>query len=210
MALQNEILVGRYNRFLQKLFQLKGGAPAPQLSSEIGVSHPLFHGHENRLIEGWTTWSYVISLGASVGNTNGFRLRNPVGSNVIAIIEKLTLVGSSATTFQPSVELEATAVDLGTAQQLLTKPRDGRQGANNFPNCKASSAQPGVALGTGAVVVVATQAINANIDVIVQADQQISLAPGFALNYSSGSANTNSGWVVYWRERPLEELERTA
>jgi len=35
MAKFNEILAGRYNRFLQKLFQMKGGPPSAQLSSEI-------------------------------------------------------------------------------------------------------------------------------------------------------------------------------
>ncbi len=35
MALFNEILVGRYNRFLQRLLSMKGHPPAPQLASEI-------------------------------------------------------------------------------------------------------------------------------------------------------------------------------
>src|SRR5882762_4396490 len=35
MARFNEILTGRYNRFLQKLLQMKGGPPSAQLASEI-------------------------------------------------------------------------------------------------------------------------------------------------------------------------------
>jgi len=208
MAKFNEILVGRYNRFAQKLFQLKGAAPCPQLASEITLSHPLFHGHENRLIEGWNTYSYSIQLGASVGNANGFRLRNPTGSNVIAVVEKVTLTAFAAAI--PELELEPTVADLGTAQVLLVKNRDGRVGNSPTPACRASSAQPAVLLGTGAFIYHGFAPANSAIEVISTEDAQFSIAPGFALNYTSLTANVQTGWVVWWRERALEELERTS
>jgi len=40
MGQYNEILVGRYNRLFQKLFGMKGGAPAPQLP---GMFKRMFH-----------------------------------------------------------------------------------------------------------------------------------------------------------------------
>jgi hypothetical protein len=60
MAKYNEILTGRYNRFIQKLFSMKGPAPAPQLSSDIAMQMSFFNGVENRYLEGWDCWSRRI------------------------------------------------------------------------------------------------------------------------------------------------------
>src|SRR5258708_40293223 len=90
MALFNEILVGRYNRFLQKLLAMKGGPPAPQLATEIGTNIQLFHGVENRYLEGWQRFGGQFSVpAAGVGNVGGFRFRNPAGNNVITAVEWL-------------------------------------------------------------------------------------------------------------------------
>jgi len=42
MAVYNEIGIGRWNRFIQKLTDIKGSPPARQLASEIVFQHPYF------------------------------------------------------------------------------------------------------------------------------------------------------------------------
>src|SRR6266478_3124367 len=89
MAKFNEILAGRYNRFLQKLFQLKGGPPSAQLASEVMPIFPFFNGRENRWLEGWNTFALVRAENALAGFSSVVRLRNPPSSNIICIFERL-------------------------------------------------------------------------------------------------------------------------
>src|ERR1700731_3905542 len=92
MARYNEILVARYNRYLQKLLGFKGGPPAAQLSSEImptlGIHRP--GSRENYYLEGWDTFWFTRAAVSVGGITNVQRLRNPAGSKVIAIFEQIT------------------------------------------------------------------------------------------------------------------------
>src|SRR5258708_23493143 len=113
MARFNEILVGRVNRSLQKLFAMKGGPPAPQLASEITVNHQLQSAAENRYLEGWNRYAVAIGIAAGgVGNRAGVRIRNPVGSTIIAVIEKITVQLQLADS--PQLNFGA-ATDLGGA-----------------------------------------------------------------------------------------------
>ncbi len=80
MARYNEILVGRYNRRLQKLFSMKGEPPAPQLSTEIGTTLNLFSGIEERYLEGWAVFSLHVNNTVGAGVNAGVRFRNPVAS----------------------------------------------------------------------------------------------------------------------------------
>src|SRR6266852_4829039 len=89
VAKYNEILVGRYNRYLQKLLGMKGQAHAPQLSSEISVNLQLFNGVETRYLEGWNRFSTSMNVAAVAALLSGAQLRNPAASNVILVIEKL-------------------------------------------------------------------------------------------------------------------------
>src|SRR6266403_5793977 len=98
MAIYNEILVGRYNRGLQKLFGIKGTPPVRQVAGEIQPSYPLASGEEDRWLQGWNTfWASTAGIVGAAGNTPVFRMTNDVGSNIIAIIEKI-LVGVTAAT----------------------------------------------------------------------------------------------------------------
>jgi len=96
MALYNEILVGRYNRSLQKLFGIKGSPPAPQLSSDIQTSHSFFSGQENRYPESWYLYGVPKAFAASAANRNQFRIRNGVTSGVIAVVSMIHLSNNGA------------------------------------------------------------------------------------------------------------------
>src|SRR5713226_244386 len=92
MARFNEILVGRYNRFLQRLLSMKGGPPAPQLASEI---QPQFDVEsipvELRFLLGWHLYQQTIGQGASVGNASGVQIRNPLTSGMVAVVTSLQI-----------------------------------------------------------------------------------------------------------------------
>jgi hypothetical protein len=50
---------------------------------------------------------------------------------------------------------------------------------------------------------------NTNVDVIVFEDHEITLLPGDALDVANGVANQALGVTFWWRERFLEDSERT-
>src|SRR5258708_34587991 len=99
MAVYNEIGIGRWNRFIQKITDIKGGPPARQLASEIVFQHPILSGRENRYLESWNLFWATFGFGPSVANNNGCQLRNPAGSNVIAVMEEMDVFDSAAGQF---------------------------------------------------------------------------------------------------------------
>src|SRR5260370_39141970 len=92
MAIFNEILEGRFNRGLQKLFAIKGGPPVRQLGGEIMPVHPLRSGVENLWLEGWNRFVAFTDLTSCVGQIVGVRMRNPIGSHVCAVLVGLWCV----------------------------------------------------------------------------------------------------------------------
>src|SRR5437879_911207 len=95
MAIYNEILVGRFARGIQKVFSMKGGVPTRQLSGEVMATYELEKGMslENRYPHSWLSFAYSANIAAGgVGTFGAFRLRNPTGSNVLAVLEKAEMV----------------------------------------------------------------------------------------------------------------------
>src|SRR5260370_18480671 len=125
MARYNEILVGRYNRMLQKLFGMKGGVVAPQLASEISAAFPLFSGVENRYLESWNRFTSVVNQVALAGTPAQWQLRNTT-SNVIAVIEKLTISSSTAQLVAVTTDLTPGQALSATVAVTVPDPRDGR------------------------------------------------------------------------------------
>ena len=96
MARFNEILAGRFNRALQKFLSMKGGPPAAQLASEIGAMFVFNRmGADFRYLESWNRYGVTFTIGGVALNQGTFRLRNPLGSNVIAVVEKLNFIGQA-------------------------------------------------------------------------------------------------------------------
>src|SRR5260370_11139907 len=203
MARYNEILVGRYNRFLQKLFGMKGGPPTPQLASEIAPAFPLFSGSENRYLEGWDLFAGTTFLPAQVAATVGFQIRNPTGSNVIAVLEKISFDAGSAVNI--SISQGATA-DLPTIVTAVGRG-DGRARSN--PTCIASSsiaspANLGNVMGNFPVAGVAANPY----EVITTENQECTLFQGGGHRIVTNSNNTTLFVNIWCRERFLEDSER--
>ena len=208
MALFNEILVGRYNRALQKLFGLKGEPPAPQLASEVSITHTFFSGVENRYLESWDRFAAAINVAAVALNQSGVRVRNPLTSNVMIVVEKITY-GETAND-QPTVTFGTDPGDLATVIAASNSALDRRTRPNPSLVLSRQATTPVVpALASASTL--ENHFIGANVprDVITFEEQEIPLIPGAALQIQALAVNQALTTSIIWRERYLEEGERT-
>ncbi len=205
MARFNEILVGRYNRMVQKLLSMKGPATLVGFSDEAVAVFSLFYGVENRYLEGWDRFGVAVGTAAgAAGNRTVWRIRNPGGSNVLIVIEKITI--PSALVQQPVGLISAVNTDL-TSLQVTTGLRFDARGRG----------QPAAVISfqNGAVVALPTPgnwqvgvAANTMADIILFEDQEMPLLPGDALTVFSDVTAQSLTVSCFWRERFLEDSER--
>ena len=206
MAVYNEILVGRFNRGIQKLFGIKGGPPARQLSSEIAVNHQLQSGVENRYLEGWNIVAASYQAAASgAGQSSGIRVRNPKASNAVIVVFALTYVDLTTNTANNygSLTQGSTILDLTTG---ATAPPtlDSRFAMSSVAIVSTQINPPGVLN----VVRFFPHTLNVQVD-LIQPQVEIPLLPGQALQVTSAPVTGSSPLInIMWRERFLEDSER--
>lgn len=205
MARFNEILTGRHNRFMQKLFQLKGGPPAPQLSSDLQMVHPIFHGAENRYLESWHRFGFsqVVTAVAAINSTT--RLRNPLTSNVVAVLERVS-VGEAAQADRLNLGMTVTNADLVVIATSAANRLDLRQQSQG-PTLVVSNSDathPGSLINSLLGLAIA----NTMYEFVFDDDGEIPLLPGQAVDLWSATVNIALTVSVVWRERALEEAER--
>lgn len=215
MARYNEILTGRHNRALQKLFSMKGGPPAPQLSSEIQASIPMFHGAENRYLEAWNRFSNSpAAIVANAGNNCEARLVNDVDSNVIGVIEKLWLWTSLADEIDLCLQHQAALVG-GHVPVLTNNPSislDGRLQGKSGATLGGSTLNFGTSLVSNvnsSVIARYQLPANGSVEVILFEDQEITLLPQEFFQVQTSVVTNTIRLVIFWRERFLEDSERT-
>jgi hypothetical protein len=205
MARYNEILVGRINRGLQKYFGIKGDAPVPQLAGDVGIAHALFNGAENRYLEGWNRYGTVLAAGApGAGNRIGLRIRNPLTSNVIAVMEKMAYANTAAAVDGPFITLQTTNVDLNVAAGA-PRSMDKRYSGNSS---MVTSVQNNAAADANTIWQ-AQMPANTMVEAIWFENQELPLLPGDAYSMYSGVLNQGGQITFFWRERFLEESERS-
>jgi hypothetical protein len=200
MARFNEILVGRYNRLFQKLFSVKGTAPVPVLSTEIQPQIQVFTGAELRYLEGWDQFGVSAFQGAVVAQNSTVRFRNAIGSNMVAVLRKLEVspaAGGGCTVFMN----RDTAADLATLISAVSMERRGRL----FSTLIISSTG---AAGVGAAIWSQVMTANQLLPTMEEAAEGLVLSPGSSIDIQ-GPVNTGLQVNCWWRERFLEESERT-
>lgn len=208
MALFNEILVGRFNRGIQKLFGIKGGPPAAQLSSEIAVNHQLASGSENRYLEGWNLVSATYQTAVTAGGASaGFRFRNPATSNAVAVIISATYYDILASPVNGlGTFVIGVGGDLGTAQAAPTT-WDPRFGVGSVLIVSSSITSP-AALTSPAVIKFFSYPANV-LTTLLEPQVEVPLLPGRTLQITSDAQTGSQPLVnVTWRERFLEDSER--
>jgi hypothetical protein len=205
VARYNEILVGHLNRGLQKHLQMKGEPPAPQLASEIQPALNLYNGVENRYVFGWNKFSISTSVTGGAAQFAGLRLRNPTGSGAIAVIEYISV--SSGAVQQMFAGLGPITGDLTT---VLTAQRlDARRGSSG----QAGTCVPSSSTNTGGAfspqIGTWLAAVATPVQLISDEQQEIPLLPGDAFQLDAGAAASQLVPWIMWRERFLEESERS-
>jgi hypothetical protein len=210
MARFNEILAPRFNRFLTKMLSMKGGAPAPQLSGDIIPTLPLEEiSVESRFHAGWNRYAVGITVNAVGAQNNAVQIRNPRGSNVVAVLEDISYsIGGGGNGLEVDLEgivgtSAAQDVDLGVVNQGI--PLDARN-ASAGAVCQISSAN-NVALS--AATVERWIASSSTMGYVIRTkDQQIQVLPGTIYRVVQVTVNLPIFVNFLWRERFLEESER--
>jgi hypothetical protein len=202
VALLNEILVGRYNRFCQKLLSMKGPASLVQLRGEMGVEIPLFHGTENRYLEAWDLFGIAIGVVAQgVGNVGALRIRNPSGSNVVAVVTRALMQPQVVAADASSCYTGVIAVDLAGIV-AVTGAFDGR--GRKAPTCIVSR---GTAVFPSSQITAQQQEASETAECLRSGDE-IPVLPGSFFEVEGNATNTANTMTIWWRERFLEDSER--
>jgi len=201
----NEIQVGRFNRMLQKLLSMKGPASMNELSSTLQPAVGVFSGAENRFLESWFRYGVWLNAAAVAGNLSEAFIRNPTGSNVIAVIEKLSASSIAGTVQTMTVSYgQPGLVDL-TLQ--TGRSLDGRNAGSPVLKTSFGSTLGGRTIGTN--IESARGADGTTADFILTDNQEITLSPGDALQVEDNGANIAMFVSIIWRERFLEDSERS-
>jgi hypothetical protein len=202
MARYNEILVGRYNRFLQKFLGIKGGPPAPQLATEVSPNLQLDDANylENRWNQSWRSFGLGSVSPAVAAALSFFRISNLAGSGVIVVIEK-AFVGSGTGANQDQLQL--TRGPVGAVAGSIGAVRDLRISGGSAANLTTGSA----AAFSGVSLWFANVKSFTTVDVILTQNQEIVLMPNDVLTFWGTTVNTPISAGFFWRERALEEGE---
>jgi hypothetical protein len=206
MAIFNEILSGRYNRALQKLFAIKGSPPVRQLGGEIMPIVTIFYGAENRYLENWDRFGISAQQSGVAAVLTTFKVRNPVGSNVIAVFEKIAteINAVDEITLQGGTDQTDGATILPTIGANWDLRSQRLQGATLIFSRSGAAAPPSMVARARC-----QQVANTTYDFIATDVQEITLLPGASLQLVNTTPNTTSGATFWWRERLLEESERS-
>jgi hypothetical protein len=210
MAKYNEILVGRYNNALKKLLSMKGPAPAPQLAGEIAPILSMFYGVENRFLEEWSRFGLYLTITAGAATNSLLRIRNPLLSGAISVIEKMTVSNNTATAQQYNIRHgNADASDAAVVNTAAVTQRWDSRGRPATAmvvstNAGAVSSPP----SPGATKDIAALPINTSWAFINDENQEYLCMPGDALDVFIGTTATLLDVAWTWRERALEDSER--
>jgi len=203
MAIFNEILAGRYNRLMQKLFSMKGNPPAPQLASELQMQLSMFYGNENRFLEDWNLYAMRFLVGLVAAQFGAVRLRNPASSGFVAVVTKIVVENTVSHEFLLqggafTADLVAIATMLNQAMDLRSKPQPGL-----IASTTTLAALPTAPLFMGGAVLA-----GGTTDLITTSAQEIPILPGGGLTIIDSTANQNFSTSFWWRERGLEDSEK--
>src|SRR6267143_2652575 len=202
MARFNEILVGRFNRALQKYLAIKGGPPSAQLATEIS---PQFQfnamGADFRYLEGWNRYGFVTGVGPAAAINSTMRFRNPATSNVVAVLEKATIS-------EQAIDVLRLGMVTTNADLVVIAP-----GANNRLDLRQQAAGPMILLSSsdathpGSLISTLSTFEPANVpyEFIATDDQEIAILPGQAVDIWANTVNVQIVVSVMWRERFLED-----
>jgi hypothetical protein len=201
MAKFNEILAGRFNRFLQKYLSMKGGPPAAQLATEITPGFEVEQlPVELRVLMSFDRYYGGASVAGVAAQDNAIQYVNPSGSNALMVIENLLIVVQANATITISTAFNSPA----PLTNIFAPTRiDARSNARN-PLVISSGNNVNADLGFGQGSYSLTQQMQL---IAASENQEIVLAPGSGFRIRNVTVNVQLAvWMVF-RSRPMEESE---
>jgi len=200
----NEILVGRLNRWLQKLLVIKNTA-LRTLSPDLQAVIMMQSGVEERYLQGWNRFAqeFVMST-PGVGNNAGFRIRNPVGSGLLVVIEYVGIDPSAGSDYR--MQVGAATTDLATSSSS-TGRMDPRGNPNSAAIASITSNASTTPTLTGATVRIGVTANFAQFNFPFTVNQELPVLPGDAFQVQNQTSNVAFSGSAIWRERLLESSE---
>ncbi len=197
----NEILVGRWNQLLTKMFSMKGGAPAPQLEPAVRPVFSIVSEEDPDLhyVRGESLCSAVLDVPGVAANQSIMQLRNPPGSGVLAIVERAIVALGAGSNIAAGVQASAFLLPILPVPGAVIF-RDTR--SRGTPTCTIRG-QNGVA-GFPAPSIFN---VFANTPPFTIQPVEVILAPGFEFTVYCTGNNIELLGAIHWRERPLEASE---
>lgn len=206
----NEIQVGRFNRFVQKLLDIKGGPPMPTVASDLMSVLPHFSATENLNLQGWDIFFAQINVTAAAGQKQIFELRNPPASNVIAVVERAYEFNASATgdTLQlvwirPTTQTDQPTVFTPTSMDSRGRPQSTVVASHDNGGSLAAIA------GTGFNYQQLNVTTGPTGGDFLRQGEEIVMTPGTAVYMVNTNVATAVNFMFRWRERFLEDSERS-
>jgi len=208
MAIFNEILAGRFNKALVKLFNMKSApaAPSAALGSEIVPALTMFYGAEARSLEGWQRYGQAPSAAAGgAGNITIIQFLNPAASKIMVVFEKLLYSNNNAATTFVLVTYGITGIGIGTGTSSINVGLDNRASPSSVLQITTKN---GTAAGQNGVAILKAPILaNSNLEIITTDIQELTLAPGSFFQFGTNAVNQSVDVTAIWRERPLEDSE---
>lgn len=210
MAVYNEILVGRFNRFIQKVFGMKGPPPARQLSGEITTVFPLPNGNENRYLEGWVKAAARAETNAVAAQDSVVRFVNPLGSGAIVVVEKIVVVPNIPMSgfldfAYPAAGPFVNLANLVTGVAFDTRFKFNQSGTGG-PASQVSWANNIPQIGLTCLPIAVSVALGDQ-EVVNTINQEFPVLPGSAFQVRTATQNVDMAVGIMWRERAIEDSE---
>jgi hypothetical protein len=202
----NEIQIGRWGNILHKLLAMKEGNPAPILAPEVipTVVLEAERPEWNFLANVVNAWGFVDQA-AAVGQVAQCGILNPVGSNVLAVLESVSVSKVDANQFRLYVLFQDNAVT--PTRGSYRDFRFGRRGGASTDLQGGSTT-----LFNTSSVAIPTNSRQVALfwhDSVVNVDipLDVVLPPNSILFVANVSSNEFLAASFRWRERALEPSE---
>jgi len=209
MALFNEILVGRYNRLLQKLLSMKGDPPSPQLAGDLTAGITLESDRiEYGFLSGEMKCVGTIGRAADAANFGVCGLFNGTASGALVVVEGLVITNQNAAIQDFSIILGGATGGLANTTRGL--PRDLRFLTKQSTAIMGNAVEAAL---TGTIVqqyrVIPGDSIYVPLDVVLPPNSTLQPFPP-NICVAGGVINIFVRANFLWRERQLESSEAPA
>jgi hypothetical protein len=172
---------------------------------------PVHHGVEDRYLYSWNRYRQAVTNGPFAAVNSGIRLRNPTGSNVVAVIEYyIGFKLSTDTAGLMTINRGQAAVDLDTLLGSQPNQREDPRGQQQSTTIISINSVALVALTNATSVWSTSVTAGSNAPYVWSEHFELLLMPGDCLQWAEASAVNLPLKVNFgWRERFLEDSERT-